>query len=59
MLSAQGAQHGIFIEKESFPNSPGANCHNMSFIGMCSHEGYGFQAAYSGIGYINQSLSLE
>ena len=27
----------------------------MSYIGMCQCEGYGFQAVYSRIGYINQS----
>ena len=26
------------------------------YIGMCRCEGYGFQAVYSGIGYINQSV---
>ena len=28
----------------------------MGYIGMCRCEGYGFQAVYSSIGYINQSL---
>ena len=28
----------------------------MGHIGMCRCEGYGFQAAYSSIGYINQSV---
>ena len=28
----------------------------MGYIGMCHCEGYGFQAVYSGIGYINQSV---
>ena len=28
----------------------------MGYIGMCGCEGYGFQAVYSGIGYINQSV---
>ena len=32
------------------------NCHYMGYIGMCHCEGYGFQAVYSGIGYINQSV---
>ena len=27
----------------------------MGYIGMCRCEGYGFQAIYSSIGYINQS----
>ena len=29
---------------------------NMSYIVMCRCEGYGFQAVYSSIGYINQSV---
>ena len=28
----------------------------MGYIGMCRCEGYGFQAVYSGIGYINQRV---
>ena len=28
----------------------------MSYIGMCCFEAYGFQAVYSRIGYINQSV---
>ena len=28
----------------------------MGYIGMCLSEGYGFQAVYSRIGYINQSI---
>ena len=28
----------------------------MGFIGMCRCERYGFQAVYSGIGYINQRI---
>ena len=27
--------------------------YNMGYIGMCRSQGYGFQAVYSGIGYIN------
>ena len=27
----------------------------MGYIGMCRCEGYGFQAVYSSIGYVNQS----
>ena len=30
----------------------------MGYIGMCRCEGYGFQAVYSRIGYINQSVWL-
>ena len=29
---------------------------HMRYIGMCRCEGYGFQAVYSRIGYINQSV---
>ena len=28
----------------------------MCYMGMCRREGYGFQAVYSRIGYINQSI---
>ena len=28
----------------------------MGYIGMCRCEGYGFQAVYSRIGYVNQSV---
>ena len=28
----------------------------MGYMGMCRCEGYGFQAVYSRIGYINQSV---
>ena len=28
----------------------------MGYIGMCRCEGYGFQAVYSRIGYLNQSV---
>ena len=28
----------------------------MGYMGMCHCEGYGFQAVYSRIGYINQSV---
>ena len=31
----------------------------MGYIGMCRCEGYGFQAVYSRIGYINQSVSVQ
>ena len=30
----------------------------MGYTGMCRCEGYGFQAVYSRIGYINQSVWL-
>ena len=31
----------------------------MGYIGMCRCKGYGFQAAYSRIGYINQSVWVQ
>ena len=31
----------------------------MGYIGMCCCEGYGFQAVYSRIGYINQSIWVQ
>ena len=31
----------------------------MGHIGMCCCEGYGFQAVYSSIGYINQSIWVK
>ena len=37
------------------PGGGGALPH-MGYIGMCRCEGYGFQAVYSRIGYINQSV---
>ena len=30
----------------------------ISYIGMCCCEGYGFQAVYSGIGYINHRVKV-
>ena len=35
---------------------PGGALPYMGYIGMCRCEGYGFQAVYSRIGYINQSV---
>ena len=28
----------------------------MGYVGMCRCEGYGFEAVYSGVGYINQRV---
>ena len=36
--------------------SRGGALPDMGYIGMCRCEGYGFQAVYSRIGYINQSV---
>ena len=38
--------------------NPGGVLPYMGYIGMCRCEGYGFQAVYSRIGYINQSVWL-
>ena len=35
---------------------PGGVLPYMGYIGMCCCEGYGFQAVYSRIGYVNQSV---
>ena len=42
----------------SQPSNPGGGgvLPYMGYIGMCCCEGYGFQAVYSRIGYINQSV---
>ena len=37
---------------------PGVVLPYMGYIGMCHCEGYGFQAVYSRIGYINQTVWL-
>ena len=37
---------------------PGGVLPYMGHIGMCRCEGYGFQAVYSSIGYINQSVAV-
>ena len=36
--------------------SPGGILPYMGYMGMCRCEGYGFQALYSRIGYINQGI---
>ena len=38
------------------PPGPGGVLAYVGHIGMCRCEGYGFQAVYSSIGYINQSV---
>ena len=38
--------------------TPGGVLPYTGYIGMCRCEGYGFQAVYSRIGYINQSVWL-
>jgi len=52
----------VFREKAPFLSSSGVVWTwgeappYMGYIGMCRCEGYGFQAVYSRIGYINQSV---
>ena len=40
---------------QTFSDNPGGGgvLRYMGYIGMCRCEGYGFQAVYSSIGYIN------
>ena len=38
------------------PEGGGGVLPYMGYIGMCRFEGYGFQAVYAGIGYINQRV---
>ena len=46
----------ISVAVQFYP--PGGVLPYMGYIGMCRCEGYGFQAVYSRIGYINQSAWL-
>ena len=43
------------MKSVSIPGGGGRALPYMGYIGMCRCEGYGFQAVYSRIGYINQS----
>ena len=38
------------------PGEGGGVLPYMGYVGMCRCEGYGFQAVYSSIGYINQRV---
>ena len=49
--------------QETFPTQrcaapPGGALPHMGYIGMCRCEGYGFQAVYSGMRYINQRVRV-
>ena len=46
----------VVNNKESRQARGGGALPYMGYIGMCRCEGYGFQAVYSRIGYINQSV---
>ena len=50
------ARDGSAVKSDSTILYPGGALPNMGYIGMCRCEGYGFQAVYSRIGYINQSV---
>ena len=50
-------KQGVEGVVESESTRGGGYCHIWA-IGMCRCEGYGFQAVYSRIGYINQSVWL-
>ena len=46
----------ICVLRSTVPGGGGGVLPDMGYIGMCRCEGYGFQAVYSRIGYINQSV---
>ena len=45
------------LTSSTYPGEEGGVLPYMGYIGMCHCEGYGFQAVYSGIGYISKSES--
>ena len=47
---------GHFIESSFGGGGVGGVLPYMGYIGMCRCEGYGFQAVYSSIGYVNESV---
>ena len=47
------SKEGVLLTK------PGGALPYMGYIGTCRCEGYGFQAVYSRIGYINQSVWVQ
>ena len=44
-----------YLQLSHYPGG-GAVLPYIGYIGMCRCEGYGFQAVYSRIGYINQNI---
>ena len=40
----------------TLPQHPGGTAIYIGYLGMCRCEGYGFQAVYTGIGYINKGV---
>ena len=51
---ADSVNRNNFAPSQSF--TPVGALPYMGYIGMCRCEGYGLQAVYSRIGYINQSV---
>ena len=51
-----GAQNVTMTTCEWQPPGPGGTA--IIWANMCRCEGYGFQAVYSRIGYINQNISV-
>ena len=47
------------LPKISINMTEGKRLPYMCYIGMCHCAGYGFQAIYSRIGYINQSIWVQ
>ena len=45
--------HGVEIMRLTSRGGGGGALPYMGHVGMCRCEGYGFQAVYSSIGYIN------
>ena len=45
-----------FVGREESGGGGGVYSPYMDYQGMCRCEGYGFEAVYSGIGYINQRV---
>ena len=57
LYSAIGIRVLDLLVSAMTPPGPGGGVLScMGHIGMCRCEGYGFQAVYSSIGYINQSV---
>ena len=52
-MKKDGSEYGYF---PGGPGGGGGVLPYMGYIGMCRCEGNGFQAVYSSIGYINQSV---
>ena len=47
----------MFSKKyQNLPGVGGGGLPYMGYVHMCRCEGYGFQAVYSGIGYINERV---